>query len=207
VMVEKLKNVAWLLLGGIALFWAVTTFPGMIFGAGGSLDPSAPPAPSMKTLAEIPPSWHQILPAGDGDLLGCNSSRFKCEMKNGEAVLDLETGLVWERSPDTIIVPRSNAQSNCSSKEVGNRLGWRLPTVQELATLVDTTQLNPALPSGHPFINVQNARYWSASTHAVESTFAMAVRFMNAGTVTAAKNQLLNWWCVRGATGGYDGGH
>ena len=207
-MVEKLKNVAWLLLGGIALFWAVTTFPGMIFGAGGSLDPSAPPAPSMKTLAEIPPSWHQILPADDGDLLGCNSSRFKCEMKNGEAVLDLETGLVWERTPVNDPQDWSIAVARCATIEVGNRLGWRLPTVQELATLVDTTQLNPALPSGHPFINVQNAIYWTATTNASSTDSAQAVSFVN-GTVADIFKifNAQNWWCVRAATGGYDGGH
>jgi hypothetical protein len=60
---------------------------------------------------------------------------------NNAAVLDRETGLVWERS-------RSNssgftyftAQTHCAGLSVGGRLGWRLPSVQELATLIDQTR-------------------------------------------------------------------
>ena len=37
------------------------------------------------------PTWHQILPAAD---------RFKLVMNSNAAVLDRETGLVWEKSPD-----------------------------------------------------------------------------------------------------------
>ena len=209
-MVDKLKNVAWLLLGGIALFWAVTTFVGVVFG--GDLDPPGPPGPTMKTLDEIPPSWHQKLAADDGapgpnPPAGCNSSRFKCVLDD-EAVLDLETGLVWDRSPDTGTSAWYAAVANCTNREVGGRKGWRLPTAAELGTLVDATQAAPALPSGHPFINVQNAIYWTATTDAGSTTRARAVAF-NVGITyyVFPKTTNYNWWCVRGATGGYDGGH
>ena len=57
---------------------------------------------------------------------------------NAAAVLDRETGLVWEQSPDGVIQQTwFNAQSECNRKSVGGRRGWRLPTIQELAGLVD----------------------------------------------------------------------
>src|SRR5262245_18973181 len=53
---------------------------------------------------------------------------------NNEAVLDRETGLVWERSPSTQTLAWSNARLFCAQKAVGGRGGWRLPAFNELAT-------------------------------------------------------------------------
>ena len=80
-------------------------------------------------------------------------------------MLDRETGLVWQRTPE---VPgrASNfpdAVSACYVAATGGRKGWRLPTPEELLSLVDPTQSNPALPPGHPFQQVL-IFYWSATT-------------------------------------------
>src|SRR5215510_6855533 len=99
---------------------------------------------------------------------------------NNEAVLDRETGLVWERSPSTQTLAWSNARLFCAQKAVGGRGGWRLPAFNELASLVDPTITNPAvprLPAGHPFLNVQVGAYWSATVFANQSGFTMEVRF------------------------------
>ena len=66
------------------------------------------------------------------------------------AVLDRETGLVWERSPDPTHRNRRLAASACHDKIIGGRKGWRLPTISELASLVDPHQDSPALPEGAP---------------------------------------------------------
>src|SRR6266446_7070038 len=71
----------------------------------------------------------------------------------GAAVLDRETGLVWEQSPSTSTFTWEDAQIHCNQLTVGNRIGWRLPTLQELASLVDGDPANtssPRLPPGHP---------------------------------------------------------
>ena len=46
-----------------------------------------------------------------------------------------------------------------------------MPTIEELASLKDTVNTNPALPSGHPFDTTAvqfdpSSRYWSATTSA-----------------------------------------
>jgi len=93
-----------------------------------------------------------------------NSTRFKVLNDfNNAAVYDKETGLVWEQSPlhpageETGVRTWVMAQADCNVKIVGNRRGWRLPTVQELASLLDPSNPNgnPDLPVGHPFSNVQ----------------------------------------------------
>ncbi len=40
---------------------------------------------------------------------------------------------------------------------------WRLPNRSELLSLVDLSQTDPALPTGHPFDNVERDFYWSSS--------------------------------------------
>jgi len=69
-----------------------------------------------------------------------------------QAVRDSETSLVWEKVPETGGQDWATAQSQCNTKTVGNRKGWRLPTIQELASLVDPGATDPSLPSGHPFV-------------------------------------------------------
>ena len=47
----------------------------------------------------------------------------------------------------------------------GSTLGdWRIPNIRELHSLVDFGRVAPALPDGHPFLNVQELVYWSSST-------------------------------------------
>jgi hypothetical protein len=93
--------------------------------------------------------------------------------------------------------------SYCFTKKVGGRKGWRLPTIEELATLVDDTQSNPALPSGHPFSNVQSSSwYWPSTTVANGTTKAWVVKF-GSGSVSYSDKYRDDYfvWCVRGGQG------
>lgn len=50
----------------------------------GTLDPPGPPAPTMRSLEQVTPSWDRVLPANNGGVDGCNSSRFTCVMGRAE---------------------------------------------------------------------------------------------------------------------------
>ena len=79
-----------------------------------------------------------------------SSTRFTL-MLNGAAVKDNQTGLIWEQEPDREHDVWSRSVARCATKDVGGQKGWRAPTVDELKTLIDTSQHDPALPAGHPF--------------------------------------------------------
>src|SRR5262245_48646993 len=112
------------------------------------------------------PSWDQTLPA---------SSRFiVLSNMGGAAVLDRETGLVWEKSPSTSTQDWPGAFSHCLNLNTGGRTGWRLPSVQDLLSIVDRSQSSPALPSGHPF-SVQSIFYWTATIDGNTPSFARVV--------------------------------
>jgi hypothetical protein len=140
-----------------------------------------------------------------------NPGRFKVLNDFGRAaVLDKETQLVWEQSPSTTSTfTWFGALSHCYTLEVGGRKGWRLPTIEELASLVNTSNSSPALPSGHPFTlksAQEDSFYWSATTNASDSRSGDAwVVLLDNGVVgTAGKTGTGGTgrvWCVRGGQG------
>jgi len=164
-----------------------------------------PIRPTTTTLEDIPPSWHRVLPASERFVLVMPTTADPA----GEAVLDKETGLVWEKSPDTTNVVWVAASYLCVKKSVGGRYGWRLPTVEELASLVEPTRTDPALPDTHPFENVEDYYFTATTTASAESgssNFAYAVGFRGTigPSVPPGKTIALHYWCVRGGHG-YDG--
>jgi hypothetical protein len=137
------------------------------------------------------PSWAQKLPA---------ATRFVVLTDWGsQAVLDRETGLVWERSPVMAMHTWSDARFQCASRTTGGRKGWRLPSLHEMASLIDPTVASgPPLPAGHPFTGVLSTFYWSATTLAENPTRAWGVLFGNGGVATGNKPGNNPVWCVRG---------
>src|SRR5687768_6195474 len=129
---------------------------------------------------------------------------------NNAAVLDKETGLVWERSPDSGTRDWLVAHRFCIDRAVGNRTrkGWRLPTVQEIVSLVDPTRAAPSLPAGHPFTNVEPDFYWSATTFGENPALAWGAGFENNLTEPGArftdKTTKRFVWCVRSGHAGPD---
>ena len=149
----------------------------------------------LDRLDDLPPTWGAILPA---------ESRFMLVMGNA-AVLDRETGLVWEQSPDTTPFPWGDISMDlfCNDRVVGNRKGWRIPTLQELASLVDPSVPlpGPTIPSGHPFSNVQRNFYWSANINMIDTSNDWAVSFADGAVLPAKRFNGFFLWCVRGGNG------
>jgi len=159
----------------------------------GSLEPTSAPGSTMRTLEELQPAWSKKITDA--------SKRFETVL-DGAGVLDKETGLVWEKLPSTTTRNWASAVNYAYAKEVGGRKGWRLPTVEELASLVDTTQSNPSLPSGHPFTNVQSYYYWSSTANVSNSSGAWDVFFYDGSVDINVDKSGNNYvWCVRGGHG------
>jgi hypothetical protein len=117
------------------------------------------------------------------------------------AYLDNETGLVWERAPRTDTYAWAAAMILCGDRNVGGRKGFRLPTREELLTLVDPTHADPSLPAGHPFNlgGIPNLMFWTQTDHPSNADAAMLVDF--SGGVSKALQKSFTTprhWCVRG---------
>ena len=183
-------------------FLILATAAGYWVAQAGSLEPSGPPAPTMQTLAGLQPNWNKVL---------TTSVRFELVL-GGEAVLDHETGLVWDRTPEPLHYDWFSAAIHCTLRQVGNRLGWRLATIEELASLVDPGGAGgPTLPPGHPFAlpglsPPPGDQYWSISTYPGlpgGTDNSWRVSFLTG--VISAENKPMDAraWCVRGGKG-YD---
>ena len=141
------------------------------------------------------PAWDHVIPG---------AARFEILRDFGnDAVLDHETGLVWERSPTTAAYPYYGATNYCLNLSLGGRKGWRVPSIFELSTLLDPTVVPPAplLPAGHPFKNVSKVFLWFwSSTQETNNTpaFQWGLNTMD-GTVAPYPPALggVHPWCVR----------
>jgi hypothetical protein len=142
------------------------------------------------------PSWDQQLPAAQRFIVLSNW--------NNEAVLDRETGLVWERQPVSDKFDWFSALVQCRPHLTGNRRGWRLPSYEELTSLIDGTQSNPALPTGHPFLGVGASDvFWTASQYEPDVKLAWTVNFFdltNVATAVLKTPGVARFWCVRGGS-------
>lgn len=160
---------------------------GTMLWAGGSRAQTSQNGPYYST-----PSWDQQLPA---------SSRFIVLSNWGSAaVLDRETGLVWERQPAAGTDTWANALVDCRTAATGGRRGWRLPAQEEAYTLVDPSQTHPDLPAGHPFLGIGATDiFWTASTLETGATLAYTLFLQNAAETDAEpKSSAFRYWCVRG---------
>jgi len=128
---------------------------------------------------------------------------------DGEAVLDKETGLVWQMSPSpTSTFGWGDSAALCVGTAIGGRRGWRLPTAWELMTLKDRAQASPALPPNHPFLDVvTDTIYWTSTASLANAAFALALTFSSGGQgiISASKTNLGLRWCGGGPGGDYPG--
>ena len=191
-MKRLIDRAGWVLAGALAL--ALVGVAARAIQAG-PLDPPGPVASTMKTLGDLPPSWHRTLSLGSGQ---CDSQRFPCVMSGG-AVLDNETGLVWQATVSSALVNWSTAVSNCTNAESGAHLGWRLPTAAELGSI-----LIPGVGATAAPVNLMAGPYWTSDRTATDAT-RMVTMDSSTGKVSSESlgaSATTRAWCVRGAGGG-----
>jgi len=134
---------------------------------------------------------------------------------SGTIVLDKLTGLEWPQDGGTpTFATCTGGQMNWQGAldyvaclNTNNYLGhndWRLPNVNELASLVDRQQGNISSHlNTQGFNNVQNSRYWSSTTNAgsIMSTWCVS---MDIGSVSGNNDKAGDYyaWAVRDVQSG-----
>jgi hypothetical protein len=125
----------------------------------------------------------------------------------GETVLDRLTGLTWTRdaNPNGFPVTWQEALENIRAMNGDRYLGgsdWRLPNRSELRSLMNYQGKNPALPAGHPFVNIFPGWYWTSTSAAINPAYAWYIHLEGARMFYGGKDQYYLFWPVRGRWNG-----
>jgi hypothetical protein len=90
--------------------------------------------------------------------------------------------LVWFGKKDGSLLLAGNTPNMYVAMRILVVGGRRLPSVEELRSLVDHSQSDPALPEGHPFgSDISTAYHWSSTTCVADTSQAWVVSFFNGG--------------------------
>jgi hypothetical protein len=140
---------------------------------------------------------------------------------NNGTVTDNLTGLVWLQDASCYLnrpwasalglannLSDDDSVFECGLSDGSNKGDWRLPSLNELQSLINYAYINPAISNaagtgrhdnpGDPFFNIQLEDYWSSTTYPGNSISAWFVNFDGGAIEIASKNSLLFYvWPVR----------
>jgi hypothetical protein len=93
-------------------------------------------------------------------------------------VTDRNSGLIWQRGDEQNDSGRTwrEALDYCAGLDLASHHDWRLPTVEELRTIVDPGRSDPTIDIRY-FPDCQAYNYWSGNTRATNPDEAWVVNF------------------------------
>jgi hypothetical protein len=128
-----------------------------------------------------------------------NRNRF---VAKEDIVFDTHTSLKWSRNANPLSRQMTWQDALSSIRTYNSALAgryddWRMPNIRELDSLVDLDSHSPALPVGHPFVNVQDF-YWSSTTSVYEPRYAWTLYCKDGNIGVGFKPQTdFHLWPVR----------
>jgi hypothetical protein len=94
---------------------------------------------------------------------GCISTAPTRFSVSGDTALDLITRVVWQRGTAPAAMTSDAAQTYCAMLQLDSMTGWRLPTIRELASIYDETQLTAPLWDTTTFSPANGTEFWSST--------------------------------------------
>ena len=129
----------------------------------------------------------------------CTSQSFTVQtISNQKVVVNNNTGLMWQQTIPTDTYEWALAFSYCNFLSYAGYSDWRLPTPQELLTIVDNSKYNPAIDITY-FPNTPSSYFWSSSSCVNYQDNAWYVNFDSGSVLSYSKTSSSRYVrCVRG---------
>lgn len=113
----------------------------------------------------------------------CTAKSFTVETVNGQpVVLDNKTFLEWQQAAPSTTYTWENAKTYCSDLIYAGYDDWRLPTPQELLTIVDNSKNAPAVDTTYftgMSSNSSSVNYWSSKPYGTNQVQAIKLYYGN----------------------------
>ena len=130
----------------------------------------------------------------------CTAQSFTVQkISSKEVVLDNNTGLMWQQTI-FMYISWDDAVSYCNDLSYAGYSDWRLPSPQELLTIVDNSQRTPAINTTYFPDTPWSSDFWSSSTDQSDTDYAWYVDFDDGYVGLVSKTDTSHVRCVRGAT-------
>ncbi len=140
----------------------------------------------------------------DGNHSGTDYCFIRQLTADTDVVTDLQTGLMWEKYE---AVEGSVCDQGCSFEDavdyckdlvIDSYSDWRLPSINELETIIDFSRTDPSV---FPvFDSFSSLWFWSSTQSASDSEEAWYIHFKAGYAATTSKSYFPRVKCVRGET-------
>ena len=154
---------------------------------------------SMTTLqadiqTEINKDFNQKINSLAYKTINPNSMNF---IKKGDVVIDKDRKLMWQDDKAVINNKMTwpQARRYCKNLNLAGFSDWRLPTIEELSTIIDLDRYNPAIAK--EFKNVRSEWYWTNTSCASNRSYAWEFYFKYGYDGNYGKNSNRYVRCVR----------
>ena len=130
-------------------------------------------------------------------LLGINTNIFAGEAGQNSIVLDKKNAIYWQ---DNLSSQKSSedwddAIEYCDKLVLNNMKHWRLPTFNELLSIVDYTRVNPAINPVFEYVN--EGTYWTSIDFSATASRAWTIDFRTGRTYYSYKTTNHSVRCVK----------
>lgn len=102
--------------------------------------------------------------------------------RNGNTVIDNSTGFEWQDNTTLSLMTWKDAIDYCENLELDTYIDWRLPNINELDSILDTSKSELRIDS--TFQNTDSNHYWSSTTDVKYKTLAWYVNFHGTSNFT-----------------------